>query len=303
MNNCCKDEEIIKMINQNKKCCRPCFGPTGATGPTGPAGPATISVGVTNTGNPGTSASVTNVGTNQNAIFDFTVPAGPTGPQGIQGIAGPTGDVGPTGPQGPQGITGPQGPQGLVGPVGPAGSQGEQGIQGIQGPTGPTGPAGPAGPIGPQGVAGPQGIQGPTGPALSTFGRKYNITETPLSLEANIGQNVALGTTGPVNNVTTNTQNTLTVVENGVYLIEYYFSGSSSVNTTLTIGAKQNASSIGSTTITKEINANTNTDFVGSTINSLSAGDEIGISILSNNQATVTPSSGTNAYLNIVRIS
>ena len=279
MNNCCKDEEIIKMINQNKKCCRPCFGPTGATGPTGPAGPTTISVGVTNTGNPGTSASVTNVGTNQNAIFDFTVPAGPTGPQGIQGIAGPTGDVGPTGPQGPQGITGPQGPQGLVGPVGPAGSQGEQGIQGIQGPT------------------------GPTGPALSTFGRKYNITETPLSLEANIGQNVALGTTGPVNNVTTNTQNTLTVVENGVYLIEYYFSGSSSVNTTLTIGAKQNASSIGSTTITKEINANTNTDFVGSTINSLSAGDEIGISILSNNQATVTPSSGTNAYLNIVRIS
>ena len=279
MNNCCKDEEIIKMINQNKKCCRPCFGPTGATGPTGPAGPATISVGVTNTGNPGTSASVTNVGTNQNAIFDFTIPAGPTGPQGIQGIAGPTGDVGPTGPTGPagpQGITGPQGPQGLVGPVGPAGSQGEQGIQ---------------------------GIQGPTGPALSTFGRKYNITETPLSLEANIGQNVALGTTGPVNNVTTNTQNTLTVVENGVYLIEYYFSGSSSVNTTLTIGAKQNASSIGSTTITKEINANTNTDFVGSTINSLSAGDEIGISILSNNQATVTPSSGTNAYLNIVRIS
>ena len=279
MNNCCKDEEIIKMINQNKKCCRPCFGPTGATGPTGPAGPATISVGVTNTGNPGTSASVTNVGTNQNAIFDFTIPAGPTGPQGIQGIAGPTGDVGPTGPTGPagpQGVTGPQGPQGLVGPVGPAGSQGEQGIQ---------------------------GIQGPTGPALSTFGRKYNITETPLSLEANIGQNVALGTTGPVNNVTTNTQNTLTVVENGVYLIEYYFSGSSSVNTTLTIGAKQNASSIGSTTITKEINANTNTDFVGSTINSLSAGDEIGISILSNNQATVTPSSGTNAYLNIVRIS
>lgn len=258
MNNCCKDEEIIKMINQNKKCCRPCFGPTGATGPTGPAGPTTISVGVTNTGNPGTSASVTNVGTNQNAIFDFTVPAGPTGPQGIQGIAGPTGDVGPTGP------------------TGPAGPQGEQGIQ---------------------------GIQGPTGPALSTFGRKYNITETPLSLEANIGQNVALGTTGPVNNVTTNTQNTLTVVENGVYLIEYYFSGSSSVNTTLTIGAKQNASSIGSSTITKEINANTNTDFVGSTINSLSAGDEIGISILSNNQATVTPSSGTNAYLNIVRIS
>ena len=47
------------------------------------------------------------------------------------------------------------------------------------GETGPTGPAGPA--------------------ALSTFGRKYDTTETPISLEANISQNIPLGSTARCN--------------------------------------------------------------------------------------------------------
>ena len=68
-------------------------GPTGATGPTGPAGPTTVDVGITTTTEPGTMASVTNSGDNQNAIFDFAIPAGatgPTGPTGILGAPGPT---------------------------------------------------------------------------------------------------------------------------------------------------------------------------------------------------------------------
>lgn len=64
-------------------------GPTGATGPTGPTGPsgdagaagtpATLSVGTVTTGNPGTDAQVVNSGTEQNAVFDFTIPKGDTG--------------------------------------------------------------------------------------------------------------------------------------------------------------------------------------------------------------------------------
>ena len=34
----CEEQRILDMINKNKKCCRPCFGPTGPTGATGPAG-------------------------------------------------------------------------------------------------------------------------------------------------------------------------------------------------------------------------------------------------------------------------
>ncbi len=65
-------------------------GRLGPTGPTGPQGPATIEVGTTTTSAPGTAASVTNSGTNVNAIFDFVIPAGATGPQGLVGPTGPT---------------------------------------------------------------------------------------------------------------------------------------------------------------------------------------------------------------------
>ena len=68
--------------------------------PTGPQGPASIAVGVTTTTDPGTNASVTNVGTDDNVILNFNIPkgeTGPIGPQGIPGIEGPTGPTGPTG--------------------------------------------------------------------------------------------------------------------------------------------------------------------------------------------------------------
>ena len=57
----------------------------GATGPTGPQGPATITVGTTTTAEPGTDATVTNVGTDENVILEFSIPAG------IDGATGPTG--------------------------------------------------------------------------------------------------------------------------------------------------------------------------------------------------------------------
>ena len=121
-------------------------GPQGEQGPAGASGSdgiaATIKVGTVTTGNPGTQATITNVGTSNEAVFNFTIPqgakgdTGATGPQGEQGIQGPQGlkgDTGDTGPQGPKGDTGAMGPQG------------EQGPQGIQGETGPTGPQGPTG--------------------------------------------------------------------------------------------------------------------------------------------------------------
>ncbi len=55
-------------------------GATGATGPQGPAGEAaTITIGTTTTGAPGTNATVTNTGTPQNAILNFTIPRGDPG--------------------------------------------------------------------------------------------------------------------------------------------------------------------------------------------------------------------------------
>ncbi len=85
------------MFNNNN-CNMPsnCFV-IGPTGPTGPSGAATIEVGTTTTTPPGTDATVTNSGTDENVILDFTIPQG---------------DIGPTGPTGPQGEEGTPGVDG-----------------------------------------------------------------------------------------------------------------------------------------------------------------------------------------------
>jgi hypothetical protein len=67
-------------------------GPVGPQGPTGPQGPgATIQVNSTVTGAPGTNASVTNVGSLQDALFNFVIPRGDVGATGATGATGPQG--------------------------------------------------------------------------------------------------------------------------------------------------------------------------------------------------------------------
>lgn len=135
---------------------------------------ATIAVGTVTTGDPGTSASITNAGTSSAAVFNFVIPRGDVGATGATGPTGPTGATGPAGPTGPQGATGatgatgPQGDTGPAGPTGATGPQGEQGIQGETGPTGATGATGPTGDTGPQGPAGTISIGAVTTGAAGT---------------------------------------------------------------------------------------------------------------------------------------
>lgn len=65
-----------------------------------------IEVGTVTTGSPGSSAQVTNVGTDTDVVLNFTIPKGDKGDKGEPGEQGPKGD------KGPQGIPGPQGPKG-----------------------------------------------------------------------------------------------------------------------------------------------------------------------------------------------
>ena len=133
-------------------------GLVGERGDVGPAGErglqglaATISVGTTTTGEPGGDAQVTNVGTSEAAVFDFSIPRGSVGPAGPQGSVGAQGPVGEMGPMGPAGEVGPRG---LEGPIGQIGPEGAIGPRGLEGPMGPEGEVGPMGPQGPQGTAG-----------------------------------------------------------------------------------------------------------------------------------------------------
>ena len=69
-------------------------GEPGKDGLNGEGIAATIDVGTVTTGAPGTSASVTNVGTEQQAVLNFIIPRGEKGETGATGEAGPAGSAG-----------------------------------------------------------------------------------------------------------------------------------------------------------------------------------------------------------------
>ena len=150
----------------------------------GGAATVTVDVGDTVTGEPGSEASVTNSGTQQNVVLNFTIPRGAAGAQG------PKGDAGADGAPGEQGPKGDPGPAGADGEPGPAGADGKAAtiqvgsvIASAPGsnprvvntgtenaavfnfvlPRGETGPQGPAGNDGQDGAQGPQGDPGPAG--------------------------------------------------------------------------------------------------------------------------------------------
>lgn len=188
-------------------------GPTGSTGPAGPAGTAaTIAAGSTTTGAAGSNASVSNVGTANAAIFNFTIPQGIQGTQGNQGAQGPIGNTGATGATGPTGPTGATGAQGSPGPTGqgytwrgawnsataynPYDTVSYQGSSYVctvantnQLPTNTSywniiaqiGATGATGATGSQGPAGSTGAQGPTGPtgAAATIAAGTTTTLAP----------------------------------------------------------------------------------------------------------------------------
>lgn len=261
-----------------ERCC--IVGPTGPRGPIGPQGPATITIGNTITTDPGTEARVTNVGSNENAILTFSIPAGATGPQG------------PTGPRGP---VGSQGLQGIVGPTGPTGPRGATGLTGQQGPAGATGQTGPQGPIGP---AGPPGTS-----IESAYGSKYSSASETINITANTSQIVPLASSAPMRGITGATANALTIPATGVYKIDYYFQGSSNIQETVILEVLENGTPISNTSIHKEIEANVDQSFNGSAIVSLNANDLISLGLDSTETIEVSPADGINAYLNIVRLS
>lgn len=211
MNNSnCNDnyDKIRKKIEECNKNIKYCYGPTGPkgemgsqglkgdigptgprgeigpTGPKGEQGSTTITIGDTITGDAGTQAMVTNIGTNKDLILNFTIPKGSKGDEGAIGPIGPRGEKGETGPKGEQGEkgekgeTGPTGLQGLQGEIGPMGPQGPQGEKGETGPAGPQGEQGPQGPIGPKGE---QGDSGTLEPALYNTLFFVNVPETTVS--------------------------------------------------------------------------------------------------------------------------
>ena len=83
MNNTCQNQCWNRRFccNNQQNCC--CNNSIPIPGPRGPQGEtATIAIGTTITGEAGSNASVTNSGTINNAVLNFTIPKGATGQPG-----------------------------------------------------------------------------------------------------------------------------------------------------------------------------------------------------------------------------
>jgi hypothetical protein len=95
----------------------------------------TVKVGQTTTIAPGTPASVTNSGTDTDAVFNFNIPAGFNGAKGEQGEQGIQGIQGEQGIPGVKGDPGDPGIQGVKGDKGDPGTNGTNGLDAVQGRT------------------------------------------------------------------------------------------------------------------------------------------------------------------------
>ena len=199
----------------------------------GGAATVTVDVGSTVTGEPGSEASVTNSGTQQNVVLNFSIPRGATGAQG------PKGDAGADGAPGEQGPKGDPGPAGADGEPGPAGADGKAATIQVGSvtasapgsnprvinvgtenaavfnfilPRGETGPQGPAGNDGQDGAQGPQGDPGPAGAdgepgAAATItvgstttgaaGTQANVTNSGTEYAAVLNFTIPRGAQGP----------------------------------------------------------------------------------------------------------
>lgn len=180
------------------------------------------------------------------------------------------------------------------------------GATGPAGPTGPTGPEGTIGATGPTGATGSTGPTGPTGPSVSTpaiFAYKYNDEGNTKALTANQTEQVDLAVNSEASGISVTLENSMIINTSGIYKIEYFFSGSISESAALITELENNSISINGSEISKDVIANTDTDFHGAVIIEANQNDVINIGIRANKNVTLTPAPDVNAYLIITKLS
>lgn len=210
------------------------------------------------------------------------------------GVKGPKGDVGPTGPSGNNGdtisvrstITAEAGSNAEVIDT----NQGSnhildfiipKGFDGIVGPTGPTGPA---------------------GPVNVAFAHKFNDVGTVVQLVENVPNFVELNRNGEAMNIEIDDSGSFTIKSDGIYKVEYFFSGWASIDTALVLGLDKNDEVIDGTEVSRDVTADTDSFFYGSVIIKAKVDDTIGFFIKSRKDVTVTYSPDINAYMIITRL-
>ncbi len=210
---------------------------------------------------------------NCNACFVMG-PTGPTGPAGPATTSITIGNV-TTGDPGSEVVVTNRGtdteaildfviPRGIIGPTGPIGATGPQGISGLQGIEGPTGPTGPA--------AGLNAYGGLFSTATQTFPQ----SQTPIVVTLE----------NPMEDYdVTDENNTVTIVEGGVYEINYTISATLKDAGNLVVAVRNVERVIDGTTATIELPANITGTLAKSVIVDLIDGAALSLAILSSTAA------------------
>lgn len=150
---------------------------------------------------------------------------------------------------------------------------------------------------------GPTGPQGPAGvAATNVYGSKYDTVGDNIVLTADTLTQVPLNNVGLSSGIDSALSNALTINQDGVYKIDYYFQGSTNMDATVTFEVIRNDNSISSTTFSKDFKTNEDNGFNGSSIVNLTAGDIVSLGLEASENLQISPATSVNAYLNIIKI-
>lgn len=149
----------------------------------------------------------------------------------------------------------------------------------------------------------PMGVTGPTGPSIIlAFGYKFSDLGTILNLTRQEVMKVPLNRNGEAREINLEDNSDFIILENGIYKLEYYFSGSISSDTALFTELLRNGEAIDGTTISKDLITNTDSDFYGACVTTLEANDRISLGVRANNDVVLTFAPDINAYVIITKL-
>lgn len=148
-------------------------------------------------------------------------------------------------------------------------------------------------PKGDKGDIEPQGLVGTT--ILDSYASLYEDNGNSYMLVANTPNQVEFSKKFINKNMDISFTNTVKVLNEGIYKIDYFFSSVASAQSDISIELRKE-------NITKKVNNQEYVWFNGSIIVSLNKDEKIDLAVSSTTNVTLTPDEDTVSYLNIIKI-
>ena len=146
--------------------------------------------------------------------------------------------------------------------------------------------------------------QGPTGPAggIAAFGGLYNDSTDDIEIKIGEQTKLPLPNEMPNANITYN-NNSIEILESGIYEINYFSSVTVSISANVTLAVRKNGENIPAAILTRSLSIGSSPIYSGSVIVELDASDILDLAISSGLGIDVNLPSGVNTTLSVKKIS